>query len=166
MKRIIILAALVALAIHAEDLTADYEHGERSAALVTPQVQAAAAFLGTDMEAMMHALRLQMTKYDMDMRTPEGRRAWHGRLMREIVDTNALAKVSVYSNEVDGTIWRYREPFTPKPAVEPTKRRTTFSTNGIPARLAAARARRAAQIDGPPAVTNITTIGNAPKGGK
>ena len=164
MKTTIHAAALAALlAASGAEPAPDYEHGERSAALVTPQVQAAAAFLGTDLEAMMHALKLQMTRYDMDMRTPEGRRAWHGRLMYEVVDTNALTKTSVYSNEVDGAVWRYREPFRPKPVLSAAKRRTTYTTNGIPARAAATLARRAAQIDGGPVVTNITTTANAPK---
>lgn len=162
MNRLFLIAALAASAALAGEVTADYVEGEKSAELVTPQVQAAAAFLGTDMEAMMHALRLQMTKYDLDMQSQAGRRAWHGKLIGEEIHTNELVKVEVYSNSVDGTIWRYKMPFKPV-AVKATTRKTTYSTNGIPARLAAARARRAGEIDGGAVVTNISTTANAPK---
>ena len=155
-------AAYTAACVAFGDVPADYVEGEKSAALVTPQVMAAAEFMGSDLAPMMHALKLQMTKYDLDMKTRSGRMAWHGKLIGEEVYTNELVKVEVYSNEVDGAVWRYRMPFKPV-TVKPTSRRTTYSTNGIPARLAAARARRAQEIDGGPVVTNITTTANAPK---
>ena len=52
-----------------------------------------------------------------------------------------------------------RLPFKPI-QVKPTNRKVSFSTNGIPTRLAAARARRAAQLNGGIVTTNIVTVGN------
>lgn len=140
---------------------ADYVEGEKSAELITPEVQAAAAAMmgPQNAQAFLHAMRLNMLKYDADMRSQSGRRAWHGKLIREEIHTNQLVKVEVYSNEVDGTTWRYRLPFKPV-QVKPTNRKVSFSTNGIPARLAAARARRAAQLNGGIVTTNIVTVGN------
>lgn len=162
MNKLMMAVACCALCVARAEVAADYVEGEKSAVLVTPQVMAAAEFMGSDLAPMMHALKLQMTKYDLDMKTRSGRMAWHGKLVGEEVYTNELVKVEVYSNEVDGAVWRYRMPFKPV-AVKPTTRRTTYSTNGIPARLAAARARRADEIDGGPVTTNITTTANAPK---
>lgn len=47
-------------------------------------------------------------------------------------------------------------------ALKKTSRLVTYSTNGIPARLAAARAKRAAQLNACVIVTNIETTANAP----
>lgn len=124
---------------------ADYVEGEKSAPLVTPQIQSMMGqMLGEEQgAAFLHALKLQMTKYDRDMREMSGRRAWHGKLVREEIYTNELCKVEVYSNEVDGAVWRYRLPF--RPVLPKKPRPATIGTNGVPARLAAARARRNAE---------------------
>ena len=165
MRYMFIAAVSAALLAHAAP-QADYVEGEQSCVLVTPELQAAAKMMfgAEGASNILHAARLQMLKYDADMATEAGRRAWHGRLVREEIHTNDLAKIQVYSNTVDGTTWRYRMSFKPKAAVVPGRRRTTYTTNGIPARLAAARAARAAQIDDGPSVTNIHTVANAPKG--
>ena len=140
---------------------ADYVEGEKSAELITPEVQAAAtAMMGqSNAQAFLHALKLNMVKYDMDMRSQAGRRNWHGKLVSEEIHTNELVKVEVYSNEVSGAVWRYRLPFKPV-ELKKTSRKVTYSTNGIPARLAAARARRAAELNGGIVTTNIVTVGN------
>lgn len=156
-------AALAAAGLTFAEVPADYVEGEKSPALITPEVRAAAAVMmgERNASAFLHAMALNMAKYDLDMANQSGRRAWHGRLVREEIHTNELVKVEVYSNAVDGAIWRYRMPFKPV-AVKKTARRTTFSTNGVPARLAAARAARAAQIDAGTVVTNVETVANAP----
>lgn len=146
------------------DIPADYVEGEKSAELITPEVEtAAAAMMGpANARAFLHAMRLNMLKYDADMKSQSGRRDWHGALIGEEVYTNDLAKVEVYSNTVDGTIWRYKSRFQPKPMVNGIKRKTTFATNGLPARLVSIRAKRAAEIDQGTVVTNVETIANAP----
>ena len=148
--------------IGAAEVPADYVEGEKSAELITPEVQAAAtAMMGQkNAKAFLHAMKLNMVKYDMDMRSQAGRRNWHGRLVSEEIHTNELVKVEVYSNEVSGAVWRYRLPFKPV-ELKKTSRKVTYSTNGIPARLAAARAKRAAQLNSGVIVTNIETTANA-----
>ena len=148
--------------IGAAEVPADYVEGEKSAELITPEVQAAAtAMMGQkNAKAFLHAMKLNMVKYDMDMKSQTGRRNWHGRLVSEEIHTNELVKVEVYSNEVSGAVWRYRLPFKPV-ELKKTSRKVTYSTNGIPARLAAAMAKRAAEINGGPVVTNIETTANA-----
>lgn len=146
MKKLLFLTALTANIALADEIPADYIEGEKSAVLVTPEIQAAAAaMLGPEAAAqLLHAAKLQMSKYDRDMQTQSGRRAWHGKLLHSEVYTNELCAVEVYSNEVDGAVWRYRLPFKPKETVSSYNARLPRPpmTNGIPARLAAARLRR------------------------
>lgn len=148
--------------IGAAEVSADYIEGEKSAELITPEIQAAAtAMMGqSNAQAFLHAMKLNMVKYDMDMRSQSGRRNWHGKLISEEIHTNELVKVEVYSNDVSGAVWRYRLPFKPL-ELKKTSRKVTYSTNGIPARLAATIAKRAAEINGGPVVTNIETTANA-----
>ena len=142
------LIAIIALSVcsaHAEEIQSDYTAGEKSASLVSPEVTvAASAILGGGSADLMHALHLQMAKYDRDMLTPAGRQAWHGKLVKEEIYASELVKVEVYSNEVDGVIWRFKTPF--KPVAPKTVAAPVLATNGVPARLAAARAKRAAEL--------------------
>jgi len=126
---------------------ADYVAGVQSTALITPELRAAAGQLfGSDAaRQLIHAVELNMTKYDRDMATDSGRRAWHGRLLREEISTNDLCKVSVYTNEVTGKVWRYRQPFKPVTVAKVNARLKTSITNGIPESLAQARRRRDAE---------------------
>lgn len=146
MKNILIVAMLTATIALADEIAADYVEGEKSAALVTPEIQAAAsAMLGPEAaRQLLHAMRLQISKYDADMKTQSGRRAWHGKLICEEIHTNELCAVEVYSNEVDGAVWRYRLPFKPKESVSAANAKLPRPpmTNGVPAKLAAARQRR------------------------
>lgn len=143
---------------------ADYVEGEKSAELITPEVEtAAAAMMGPEnARAFLHALRLSMRKYDIDMRTQTGRRAWHGQFLREEINTNDLCKVEVYSNTVDGTVWRYKSKFQPKPMVRKTNRQTRYVEPGLPERLVNILKKRAAEIDQGTVVTNVETTANAP----
>ncbi len=166
-EMILVLAILALLSVgivfaaRAEEPPHDYREGEQSAALVSPELQSAAAqMLGDEGAAMLlHAAQLQMTKYDRDMKTPAGRTSWHGKLIKEEVYPEQGIKIEVYSNDVNGAVWRYRTTYKPV-AVKPTTRKTTYTTNGIPARLAAARAKRAAAIDAGPISTNVVINAN------
>ena len=157
MKKILIVTILAATVAIADEIAADYVEGEKSAALVTPEIQAAAAaMLGPEAaQQLLHAMKLQMSKYDADMKSQSGRRAWHGKLICEEIHTNELCAVEVYSNEVDGAVWRYKLPFKPKETVSSYNARLPRPpmTNGIPARLAAARQRRYAEQT---TVSNVT----------
>lgn len=84
---------------------------------------------------LVAALGLLNRKYHRDCESPNGRKAWHGRLAQEIIDEDAETKTEVHE---DGTtfVYHYRK-VTPSQAVKDYNSR--LSTNGIPARLAAAR---------------------------
>lgn len=156
-KSVVVLFCALAFAPAFAEVAADYVEGEKSAELISPDVGTAAAqMLGGDMaEKLLHAVRLQMVKYDRDMKSQSGRSAWHGKLIRTEIYTNELCKVEVYSNEVDGVVWRYRTPFKPVSVKSVNaKLPRPVMTNGIPAKLAAARLRRQAEID--QGVSNVT----------
>lgn len=147
------LSMLFVAACHADsgsDTNADYMAGESSQIMVTPDLKALAGqmFGAANAEALLHAAALQMDKYDLDMADPAGRRAWHGRLIREIVDTNSFFKIEIYSNCLNGVVWRYRTPWKPPRKVIGATSKISYSTNGVPLRLASARARRADQLNG------------------
>jgi hypothetical protein len=87
---------------------------------------------------LVKALGLLNRKYHRDCETAGGRKAWHGKLKKEIVNTNELTKTEVYE---DGTSFTYKHKIiTPAQAVKDYNSR--LSTNGVPARIAAARLRR------------------------
>ena len=111
---IILSVVFAAFAATADTPIADYVEGERSADLITPEITVAAeALLGRETASnLIHALRLNMSLYDADMRTQQGRTRWHGPCV--FVYTNDLYAVEFYSNSVDGVIWRYRKPFRVK----------------------------------------------------
>lgn len=87
---------------------------------------------------LVQALGLLNRKYHRDCEKVGGRRAWHGKLKKEIVNTNELTKTEVYE---DGTSFTYKfKVKTPAQAVKDYNSR--LSTNGVPARIAAARLKR------------------------
>lgn len=105
------------------------------------------------------ALGMMNRMYHRKIKTTAGRREYHGALKKEIVDTNALIKVEVYE---DGMCFTNKfKVVTPSDAVKKynSKLKTTF-TNGVPAALAAARARRLREISS----TNVVTITVTPGG--
>jgi len=79
--------------------------------------------------------------YDADMKSSSGRSKWHGRKVREVVDTNSMTKVSFYE---DGSRFTDAAKITtPLDAVRKANSSLprTVMTNGVPSRLAAARIR-------------------------
>lgn len=99
------------------------------------------------------ALGMMNRMYHRKIKTNTGRIEYHGPLKNEIVDTNNCIKVQVYE---DGTSFTNTfKAITPIQAVDTfnSKLKTTF-TNGVPAALAAARARRLQEISS----TNVVTI--------
>lgn len=94
---------------------------------------------------LVAALQLMNRKYHRDVEKPAGRTAWHGELVMQTIDTNRLVKIERYA---DGTEFEF--PFEPPKLKTPTP----YSSSKIPARLAAARARRAEEK----ATTNTVTV--------
>ena len=98
---------------------------------------------------LVAALGLINRKYHRDCETAAGRKAWHGKLKREIVNTNDLTKTEVYE---DGTSFSLpAKIITPSKAVASANKNRLANTNGIPAKLAQARLLRAQEK----ATTNI-----------
>lgn len=98
---------------------------------------------------LVAALGLLNRKYHRDCEKASGRKAWHGRLKREIVNTNELTKTEIYE---DGTSFIYKHKIiTPAQAVSNRNARIMLATNGVPERIAAARAKRMREIE----TTNI-----------
>lgn len=86
---------------------------------------------------LVAALGLLNRKYHRDCETASGRKAWHGKLKREIVNTNDLTKTEIYE---DGTSFSLpAKIITPSQAVAAANKNRLATTNGIPARLAQAR---------------------------
>lgn len=100
------------------------------------------------------AIRSLRGLYLRDNATEEGRQRWNGKIVSTSVDTNSLTRTTVYENGevfVDPAAVK-----TPAMSVKASNSRlpTPVITNGIPAKLAEARARRQAEKD--QGVTNVT----------
>jgi len=81
--------------------------------------------------------------YENEVRTISGRTKWHGRKIRECVDTNSMTSVTYFE---DGTTFTDRARILTAAAsvkAQNERLRMAAMTNGIPARLAAARMRYA-----------------------
>lgn len=102
---------------------------------------------------LIAALQLINRKYHRDCERPEGRRAWHGNLVGQSVDTNLLIKTETYS---DGTSFTF--PFQLRTAeanvAAANARLATSMTKGVPTALAEARKRRQTEK----ATTNTVTV--------
>ena len=97
---------------------------------------------------------LLMCYYTNSMNTVSGREAWHGKKIKESVDTNTLEKTTIY---LDGTIFKDKpKTKTASATVQAQNARLPkpAMTNGIPLRLA--RARMKAYEDS--LTTNIVTV--------
>lgn len=97
---------------------------------------------------LVAALQLMNRKYHRDVENPNGRTAWHGKLVMQEIDTNRLVKIERYA---DGTEFEF--PFEPPKPKTPAP---TKSAN-VPARLAEARARRQAERETTNTVTVVVT---------
>lgn len=139
MKKLIIsIVALVAANAHA-DIGEMLESNDPDKVVFTTQLEDGSTNTWTQAD-LVAALGLLNRKYHRDCEGASGRKAWHGRLSKEIVDEDAETKTEVYE---DGTtfVYHYRK-ITPSQAVSNANNRVMLSTNGVPARIAAARARR------------------------
>jgi len=97
--------------------------------------------------------------YVRDNATKEGRKRWNGKIVSTTIDTNTWTRTTVYEN---GRIFVDKaEGRNPAESVKSSNARlTTVVSNGVPAALARARARRAAEVNnGPTNVTVTVTTG-------
>lgn len=163
-KLAIAVATCVAFGAYAENVTTEIDtnnaetvtHVDTNAVVAVTRMADGTPNTWTlaDLQA---ALGLLNRKYHREVERPEGRRAWHGKLVREIVDTNGLEKVEVYE---DGS--RFTFPFVLRDSPAAISNRNAqlkvTMSKGMPKALAAARARRMDEK----ATTNIVNVVTGP----
>ena len=100
---------------------------------------------------LVAALQLLNRKYHREVESAAGRQAWHGKMLREEVDTEREVKREIHE---DGTVFEIQFRARPKSAPKPA----TLNADGVPVALAAARERREAEK----ASTNTVTVVTGP----
>lgn len=108
-------------------------------------------------------MALLTAMYSRDVKSLSGRQKWHGKVEGQLIDTNRLIKVTTYA---DGT--QFEDAFELKKPIDIVKAksvRLSVMTNGIPAKLAAARLRRAQEkAQGTNEVTVVIDVNGVKKG--
>lgn len=102
------------------------------------------------------AIRSLRGLYVRENATAEGRRRWHGKVERTVVTTNETTLVKITTHE-DGETFTDTAKITPTAesvAAANAKLARPVMTNGAPAKLAAARLRRQAEVA--QGVSNVT----------
>ncbi len=104
---------------------------------------------------LLAALQLINRKYHRDCATGEGRKAWHGRLMRETVATNDVGELVKTEYHDDGQTFTFTSRVVTAAAAvsNANSRLSTTMTRGVPRELAKARMRRAQEKS---VVSNVT----------
>lgn len=116
---------------------------------------------GWNAEDVADAIKSLRGLYLRDNSTAEGRRRWNGAIVLTVVDTNAMTRTTIHEN---GRV--FVDPakiVTPAASVAASNARLAkpVMTNGVPAKLAAARLRRQAESQG---VSNVTVTVTAGEG--
>ena len=92
---------------------------------------------------LVTALQLVNRKYHRDCEGGSGRKAWHGRLVRQTVATNGTELVKTETHE-DGQTFTFRSRYVPpaEAVSNANERLKTTLVKGVPRALAKARLRR------------------------
>lgn len=105
-------------------------------------------------------LKLLEAKYQRDMKTSEGRKFWHGKLVSHIADPSNVVVITTHE---DGKVFKdAAKVVRPIDSVNAANKRLkrTVDKKGVPKKLADARQRRADEINmGPTNVTVTITAG-------
>ena len=138
---ILIMCAALSLGICAEDVVATTLFSDGSTNTWTQ----------ADLVA---ALQLINRKYHRDCERGEGRRAWHGRMVREVVSTNGeeIVKTEIHEDGQTFTFPARTRSAAANVAAAKARLKTTMS-KGVPTALAEARARREQEKN---TVSNVT----------
>jgi len=117
---------------------------------------------GWNAEDVADAIKSLRELYLRDNATAEGRRRWNGKVVSTSVDTDAMTKTTVYEN---GAV--FVDPARVVTALDSVKAGNAklpppVMTNGIPARLAAARLRQRENSTTTNEVTVTVKAGQAP----
>lgn len=153
-KFALILAASLALTVHADNTVCDML-GDTNVVFTT--LMADGSTNTWTQSDLVQALGLLNRKYHREIAAPAGRKEWHGRLVKEIIDEDAETKTEIHE---DGTTFVYRfKVVTPSQAVTDSNEKLVANTNGVPAALAAARLRRVQEIQTTNVVNQVITSG-------
>jgi len=109
---------------------------------------------------LIAALQLINRKYHRDCESDAGRKAWHGKLVSQSVDTNTLTKTETYADGASFTFPFKQNTPEERVAAANAKLKTTM-TKGVPTALAAARLRREEEKATTNIVTKTVTVGGS-----
>ena len=159
MKKLIIPIVALVATIALADIGEILESNDPNKVVFTTQLEDGSTNTWTQAD-LVAALGLLNRKYHRDCESPSGRKAWHGRLTKEIIDEDAEAKTEVHE---DGTTFVYKfKVVKPQQAVKDhNSRLTTVKTNGIPVSLARARLKYASDKQTTNTVNQVLVAGGS-----
>jgi len=157
MNKLVLAALFCSVATMPRQIFAETNAAPASAESVIAEALSVIQAEGWSASDVADAIRSLRGLYLRDNATNEGRKRWHGKIISTSVDTNAMTRTTVYES---GEIFVDPAKIV-TPAVSNSKLKTVM-TNGIPAALARARARRDSEIN--QGVSNVTITVTA--GGK
>ena len=118
------------------------------------------AIAETNTTENVDVVKLLEAKYQRDMKTSEGRKFWHGKLVSNIADPSNVVVITTHE---DGKVFKdAAKVVRPIDSVNAANKRLkrTVDKNGVPKKLADARQRRADEVNmGPTNVTVTITAG-------
>lgn len=157
MKKLMFMAVALFATTTLADIGEMLESNDPDKVVFTTQLEDGSTNTWTQAD-LVAALGLLNRKYHRDCESPNGRKAWHGRLVKEIIDEDAETKTEIHE---DSTTFVYRfKVVTPSQAVTDRNKKLVANTNGVPARLAAARVQRVQEIQTTNVVNQVITSGN------
>lgn len=159
MKRLMFMAVAIFATTTFADIGEMLETNDPDKVVFTTQLEDGSTNTWTQSD-LVAALGLLNRKYHRDCESPNGRKAWHGRLAKEIIDEDAETKTEVHE---DGTTFVYKyKKITPSQAVKDhNSRLTTVKTNGVPASLARARLARVREMQTTNIVSEVLVAGES-----
>lgn len=158
MKKLIITAVALFATTTFADIGEMLESNDPNKVVFTTQLEDGSTNTWTQAD-LVAALGLLNRKYHRDCEGAGGRKSWHGRLTKEVVDEDAETKTEVYE---DGTTFVYKfRKVTPQQAVKDYNNRLNVKTNGVPASLARARLARAKEMQTTNTVSEVLVAGES-----
>lgn len=159
MKKLIFMAVAIFATTTFADIGEMIESNDPNKVVFVTQLEDGSTNTWTQAD-LVAALGLLNRKYHRDCEGASGRKAWHGRLAKEIVDEDAETKTEVYE---DGTTFVYKfRKVTPSQAVKDhNSRLNTVKTNGVPASLARARLAWAKEVQTTNTVSEVLIAGGS-----
>lgn len=127
---------------------------------ITAALMATIAIAETNTTENVDVVKLLEAKYQRDMKTSEGRKFWHGKLVSNIADPSNVVVITTHE---DGKVFKdAAKVVRPIDSVNAANKRLkrTVNKKGVPKKLADARQRRADEVNmGPTNVTVTVTAG-------